>query len=420
METLRLLLRSGLSALAFAAAAIPAATTSEAAVLRREAIEPGDTVLADNLVPGESDEYLLDLPRGAVAALTVSRAGPGGWRPRFGLFTDAFAPVAFEPTPPLRTTPLPVSGTYHLIVGGAQGTVGGYRVRVGVAPQRSAAASGSGDAAPAPLVLGAFEGSVLDVTIRWKGPAAVTLASFSGPDAAPLGGAGGAQVRGSVSVQRGFVAAVRGDQTAVFDVPPGTSRWSASIRVRPPRLAGATRDLRTTAVPERPTVDLPFAGSLPVVRLLDEAGGPNDVFFTGGTSAPGAFAFAGEETGPCGLLGDPDDPTRFELRCRNGHSARIEDVVRDGGGRITSFEALDVRSPRGTGSASFSGFEYDPSTGLPTAWREVRRFDATGGVHDLRVSGVRRLGNGSTSAYVLVHTGPDGVPRTYQFGFDFQ
>ncbi len=50
------------------------------------------------------------------------------------------------------------------------------------------------------------------------------------------------------------------------------------------------------------------------------------------------------------------------------------------------------------------------------AWREVRRFPATGRSHAFAYSAVKRFGNGAVSSCMVNHTDPSGRTRTYTYG----
>lgn len=409
---------------AAAGAALRTGDPAAAAIVERHDIAAGDVVLGDNLVPGDLDEYVVPLPRGAVVSITLVRSGAGGWKPRLGVFDDDYRPVRIQPFLPLRTEAIPRTGLTRFLVGNAPGSVGGYRFGLKVAPLKRTGASGSGDAAPKNLVFGALPGSEVDVSIRWKGPAAVTLAGLTTPSG-PLGGASAPVVKsnakGGKSSQTGFDVTTLDDVTLALDVPAGTVRWSVAVKITPPRPGpGANHDFRSVGPPEPPTLDLPATGDTPMIVVRGERGGPNDLLFTGGTQFPGAISPDGSDTGGCFNVPIDAGRTRVELRCRSGYVAELSGVLRDPSGRITSFVGDTVRSPAGNGSIALTDITYAGTSNRATGWREVRRFDGTGAEHRLEVSDIRRFPSGAVKSYVVVHTPPDGVPRTYQYGIEIE
>jgi hypothetical protein len=199
-----------------------------------------------------------------------------------------------------------------------------------------------------------------------------------------------------------------------LDVPAGTIKWSASVTLTGSLPAGTTHDFRTQGVPDQPTVIFPSAGQIPIAVVAGETGGPNDCLLTSTSTTPNS-SFVG---GGFGCRRDPlepgECPSRYALSCYDGFYASIESVARDVDGRITGYEAPVVRSPQGTGSASLSGFAYD-ALGRPTGWTEERRFDASGRTHHLVFTGIEYFAGGYVKAYRVVHTGPDGIARTYDY-----
>lgn len=379
----------------------------------------GDTVLGDLRTPGEIDEIRVDLPRGTATSWTITKASPGSLTPAIGGFLDeAFGQVPLFSIPPstIRSEGVPTSGLYRFLVSHSGTSLGGYRARFTARPAKSFSARGISDVAPAPLVAGAFAGATLDVTLSWKGPAPVTLTTLTGPGGTPLGGAAAPTMRGTTSSQRGFVVTTTGDQTLTFAVPAGTTRWSARIGVRTPRRTAQVHDIRADGAPEPAPFEILDAG-FPWCRLFDEEGGANAWILTSAGLRPTGGPFD-TRRGTCTQTpvgGTPDEATEYVLACSTGYTARLTEVVRDDAGRVTSFEARLLTDPAGTGSASYEGFEYDEA-GRPVAWREVRRFAATGRSHAFAYSAVKRFGNGAVSSCMVNHTDPSGRTRTYTYG----
>jgi hypothetical protein len=282
-----------------------------------------------------------------------------------------------------------------------------------LAPARTFAVAGTGDAAPAPIVFGAVADSAVSVTLRWRGPAPVTLASLSGPTGEALEG-DAPRTHGTTSVQSGFRTAALGDHTATIVVPAGTQSWKATVKVLPPKPSkGVERDLRTTGVPPRAGVTLLNAGATVVAIVAGEQGGPNDLILR-----PTGLHVSGlvpdPRTGACGALGfEPAEaPLAYQFRCVAGWYAEIGDVVRSDG-LVTSFRASVVRSPSGGGTVAFDSVAYD-ALGRPVSWNETRNFDATGDVHVLEVRDVVRRGDGVIVSYTLAHevrSGPGAPSR---------
>lgn len=391
--------------------------SADATVVRRESIVSGDTVLADVLVPGEIDEYVFLAPRGAVAEIAFGKVPPGNWKTALGLFDFDYRSLTLSgTTPTVASTPVPIatSGQMRLLFSSAGTSVGGYRFKFKLTPQRSFAATGTGTAAAAPLVVGAAAGSELTVTLRWRGASPVTLTSLVGPSG-PLTSSKPPVVKGPSSIQAGFVTTAFGDQTASIDVPVGTKSWSLKVAVKPPApVHGTVRDLRAGGPEERPAVELRNTADTVVVVVRDEQGGPNDVVIQPGATVPGIRLLDLRATG-CGgaAIDGGDTPGSYRYVCANGFRAELRNVVR-AGGRIVGFDAVELVSPLGTGSSVLSDCVFDAG-GLPVSWTEVRTFDASGSVHRIEVSDVVRNAGGTVLAYSVVHTPRGGVPRRYDY-----
>lgn len=408
---------------AAAAALLIAATLRDAGAAAVDAVDiaPGETVLAEVSSPGRYDEFRAVLPRGAQASWSLGPTAPAGISLSIGgMLDDEFrdVPLALVPPATARSATLEATGRYAFFVTGADGTTGGYRLKLTVRAQRKATVSATGDAAPAPLVFGAFSGSEIDVKLRWTGAAPVTVDSIDGPDGA-LADPGAPVVKGATSFQRGFLATATGDHSVTFDVPAGTGRWDASLAIRAPKPAGGTRDLRDPSGGPAPglALDPPTAfGQFPFLRVLGERGGPNDLSLCAEGAAP-AFAIGDPRVSSCGIVAVPgaEPPQRYVAYCNSGaYRAEIDTVVRGDGGRVLSYFARLVAGPEGSGSSQLTFSAWD-GNGRPTAWREDRRFDETGRVHRLDVSQVVRRGDGAVRSYRVVHMPPGGEPRTYEY-----
>jgi hypothetical protein len=409
------------AALVVAAAVVAAdgLSAARAAGMRREAIQSGDTVLADILAPGEVDEYVFDALRGGRVTVSFGAVAPGRWKAAMALHDAAYGLIPFaglSPTAVVNATPLAAGGMHRLIVSSVEPSVGGYRIRVTASPGRSFVLSGTGDAAPAPLVFGALPDSEVTVSLRWRGPAPVTLASLTGPDGAALTSAASPKVRRGTSTQAGFVTVATGDHGAVVAVPTGTKDWSLRISVKPPRAPrGTTHDLRTVGVPEPPALRLVNSAENPLVLVEGETGGPNEILPYFGGASPGVRILDERRLGCGAIVLDPGAaPTSYEFVCANGWRVRIRDTVR-ADGRVKAFDAYELRSPSGTGRTTLRDAAYD-ALGRVAAWTETRTFDASGRTHLLVFSDILRRADGAVLAYSVIHTPPGGAPRRYDYG----
>lgn len=403
-------------ALAFAVVAtfVPAAGAFE-----RHAIEPGDSLVGTILARGALDEYTLDLARGTVMRLTIAKSGAGNYRPAIALYTDDYQEIGITGVGPSTVQALPVSssGTFRMLVAGGGTSVGGYRVSTAAAPQKKFALAATPAAPADTLTFGAYPGFSFSVSLKWKGPAPVTLKSLKGPHGADLASAQTPHSGGTSWSQGGFEVTELGDHTLVLDVPSGTLKWSATVTLAGRLPRGTTHDFRPAGIPEQPTVTFPSLGRFPIVRIAGELGGPNDCVLSVQSQTPDAvFLDGGAGTAGCSRspIGGGDPPAAYLLYCVNGFVAHIGPVERDDDHRITGYEATDIRTPQGSGNATLSGFTYD-AAGRVSGWDEVRRFDATGRVHTLEFSEIRYFPNGIVKAFHVVHTPPTGAPRTYDY-----
>jgi hypothetical protein len=393
-------------------------------------LAPGDTVYGELRAADDIDELTVELPRGTVARWDVRRASPGRLLPSVGMFDADYAPVGIAIVPPsfIDSQPVPRSGTYRFPLKSGNDELGAYRVRFTALPQRTASAGADGDAAPDPLVFGAFPGATVDVVAKWKGPSPVTV-TLAGPGGVPLAAPAGPVVRGSASTQRGFPVTALGDQAATIVVPAGTERWSVKLAIRTPKFRGTTHDLRSADLPvpdgvsAAPTALFKIGTSqldfLPRLDVAGEEGGPDAWIVGSSGDRPNALPVDGRRGG-CGFQpfdGGLADATEYRFGCSAGFDALVHDVARDAGGLVVSFSA-DLQDPWGTGTTALSGFAYD-AAGRPSAWTETRRYDATGNVHVLEVSAVTRFPDGALRTFTLRHTPPGvsgGAVRTYQYG----
>lgn len=369
-------------------------------------IAPGDTVLGDVLAPGEIDVYDFDAPAGSVVTLDVRNVPPAGWRPSLGVATagyERFLGLAGVAPTKAQTELLTASGAHRLVVGSSEGTTGGYKIRLTVAPGRTFAASGTGASPTGSLQFGAPEGAEVTVELRWRGPAPVTLAALVGPEG-ELTSDDAPTTKRTSSRQGGFLTTALGDHTLTVDVPAGTQSWTATARVkspRPPR--GAVHDLRADGTPPARTVEILNVADTPAVRVLGERGGPNDLLLRStGFHVNGVVLDS--RNGGCGAVAfEPEGaPASYRFRCTAGFSADIRGVVREGD-LVRSFDAVLVRSPNGSGSVAFEGIEYDAQD-RPVAWTEIRSFDASGNVHILEVRDVaRRPADAVIVGYTVTH-----------------
>ena len=413
-------IRSAFARIAAAAVVAAAAAPAAGGVPQRVHAAPGDTVRGDVLFPGDFDEITFDAPRGARVSLSFRRQAPGAWTPYMGILGDLYAPnysLLVFPTKALIDRPLEASGRHRLIVSGADGSTGGFEVRLALQPAKKFVAPQTGDDTPETFTFGAVAGAAVSVAISWKGPAPVTLASIDGPDG-PVTSASAPRTTSRSSVQSGFTTTSVGDHVATFVVPEGTVKWSAKFTVTSPKPApGVVRDLRTPGVPVPPGVEFVPGGDLLGFRVKDERGGPNDVLVAPYPAIPaeilaaaldnraGGCATGSRETGP--------QPGSYIYRCSNGWTADVESVVRVGG-RIVSFDVPSVRSPAGTGSVTVRDVTYDVA-GRPATWTETRTYDATGHTHVIRVTGVVRASDGRVYTASIEHTDPDGNVRAIDY-----
>lgn len=398
---------------------------ASAGAFDRHPIEHGDTVLGDVKVGRTFDEYVIRTARGSYIAVSVGKGGAGNLSPALGVYNDDYQPLGLVPTGPssVRIASPTNSSQYRIIVGGTGSSVGAYRMRVALAPQKTFALAGTPAAPEKTLTFGAYPGFEATVTLRWKGAAPVTIASVTGPDGAAIASAETPRTTKSSSSQGGFVATLTGDHVVLLDVPGGTVKWSATVQLAGRLPRGATHDYRSDELPPPDAVTFPAPGRTPVVAIAGESGGPNEcVLSSAGAQPDAAFLDGGAGTGGCSRAPrEPGDaPTRYLLFCLDGFFAELTGVERypDGPwqGKIRGYDAPSVRTPQGSGSASLSDLAYD-ATGRPTGWTEVRRFDATGRSYELVFSGAEYFGGSGycKSFRVAVRSLPDGAPRTYDY-----
>ncbi len=409
--------------LRFAPAALAVVLAASAApAFDREPLQPGDSALGDILVPHTLDEYTIRLAYGSNLTMTIVKSGGGSIQPALGLFDDNYGggsvigqgvPLIALGATTLRNRSLLGSGQYRIIVVGRGAGVGGYRVTTSVKPMLRFASAGAG-ANPAPkFSFGAYPGFEATVALRWKGPAPVTITSMTGPDGAAVTSVEApVLLKSTSSVQSGFHASVVGDHLVQLDVPAGTVRWSAVVKLTGRFPRGVAHDFRTTGLPEAPTLRFPSTGPggripFPLVVVEGEDGGPNDCLLSSDGGQPNA-AFL-ESSGDChrSALGTANPPDTYLVYCLDGYFADVRNLVRyaDGPwkGLVASFDAPSVRTPKGSGGASLSGFAYDGNL-RPTGWTEIRRFDDSGRTYTLEISGAEYFqGSGSCKAYRVRH-----------------
>jgi hypothetical protein len=385
--------------------------TASAPAFDRETIESGDVVTGDILVPYTFDEFPIRAVRGSILVLTVSGAAPRPMRPALGLYTDDYAIVPLLGSSPSSAASLNAlsSADYRIIVGGLGGSVGAYRLKATMKPGTLFTFSGGGDVAAPQLTFGAYAGFDATVSIRWKGPSAVTLASVVGPDGATLTSAATPRSSRTSFTLGGFRASASGDHVFTLGVPAGTVKWTATVRVAGRLPPGTTRDFRTTPAPERPAISFLSFGRFPIAYVVGERGGPNDCALSSAGAVPtAAFLDGGAGAGGCSLaIGNAaQPPTAYVLGCNDGFYARVADVERypeghEWAGLVRSYSAPEVRSPQGSGETTLTDIAYDAS-GRPTGWTETRRFDASGHEHRLEFSEARYFPNGFCKAFRVV------------------
>jgi len=404
-------------ALALAASAI---LVSTAGAFERHELLPGDSARGTLLVAGTYNEFTMVAARGSWMSLSLAKDGAGSFVPALGIYNDDYAGVPSIPTgPSSAVAPQLPSGQYRILVGGQRGTVGGYKLRASLQPAMKFVAAATEAAPVSTLTFGAYPDFDATVTIKWKGPAPVTLVSVTGPDGAALTSAATPKTTASTFQQGGYRATAIGDHVVTVDAPSGTVKWSVTVQLSGRLPRGTSRDFRVTSTPVAATVEFPSFGRSPIVRIAGERGGPNDiVLFATGSVPDAAFLDGGAGSGGCSRA--PRDsgvpPTTYILYCTDGFFADVVDVVRDDAGLITSFAAPSMRSPAGSGSSTLSSITHD-AAGHATGWTEIRRFDASGRSYELVVSGAQYFAsNGGCKAFrVVERLLPDGAPTTYDY-----
>jgi hypothetical protein len=380
------------------ALAVLAAVGSAAPVGRMNA-GSGDTVLGTIVKPGGFGELVLSAPRGARFGVLLGKAGPGSCKPVGGFLDGNYVPVPAAGRSPSNFTTAPVteSGVYRLIVTGSNGTVGHFRVKATVKPQKTFALKGkapkeAGDLPPSrSLVFGAIAGATFTVQVKWKGATPVTLDVVTDPDGVPLTSDLPAKHRKRATTLPGYTAARMGDYRVRVSVPDGTKSYTVTVKLAGKLPPSVDRDNRVQS-PTADSVELVPAGSLPLVKIVGERGGPNDFGLAAVGTQPSAV-FADRRAGQClrATTEATAEPSTYELRCTNGYSAEVENaVVVDG--TLPGFDVPRIRSPLGTGSATLSELVFD-AAGLPVSWTEVRTYHATGTTHSLRFSAAERYTN---------------------------
>jgi hypothetical protein len=392
---------------------------SSAGALDRNELHSGDSALGDISEPGTYDEFTIRAARGSSMTISIAKSGGGAFVPAIGVYNDNYqgVPVAPISATSVRGDGLP-SGQYRILVGGQRYTVGAYRVKTTLQPAKTFLAAGTGASPVASTTFGAYEGFDATITIKWKGPAPVTLTSVIGPDGAALTSSAAPKTTASTFQQGGWRATALGDHVVNLAVPEGTVKWTVTVKVAGKLPAGRSFDFRATTPPDVPGVEFPSFGRSPIVTIPGERGGPNEIllFATGGLP-DATFIDFGAGAGGCSRAArdTASPPTKYLLYCLDGFFAEIENVVRDDAGLVTSYDAPSMRTPWGSGSATLTDITRD-AAGRTTGWTEVRRFDATGRSYELVFSDAQYLPGGACKAFrVKERLLPDGVPRTYDY-----
>jgi hypothetical protein len=408
---------AGSAILALCASAILA---SAVGAFERHELQPGDSALGTLLVPGTFNEFTMVAARGSSLTVSMTKSGAGSLVPALGIYNDDYASVPAIPTgTSAAIAPQVPSGQYRILVGGQRGTVGGYKLRAALVPALKFAGTATAAAPVSTFTFGSYPGFDATVTIRWKGPAPVTLVSITGPDGAALTSAAAPKTTASAFQQGGYRATAIGDHVVTVDAPNGTVKWSVTVQLSGRLPHGTSHDFRATSPPEVATVEFPTFGRSPIVRIAGERGGPNDIVLSATGSVPdAAFLDGGAGSGGCSRVprdaGTP--PTTYILYCTDGFFADVVDVVRDDAGLVTSFDAPSMRTPAGSGTSRLSNITHD-AAGRTTGWTEIRRFDASGRSYELVFSGAQYFtSNGGCKAFrVVERLLPDGLPRTYDY-----
>lgn len=379
-------------------------------------LQHGQSYTGEALLPGEFDEYVLQLARGSTVALSFGKAPPSGLRPGIDFINDNYQRVGVIATGVnrLTSTAIQSSGRYRFLIGGVRDTVGGYRLKAVVRPARTFVLKvrASDARQPRRLDFGSYAGLTTTITLKWKGetPLTATLGDPAGDDVAlpePVAKKG-------ALIFKDVPTETFGTYALNIEVPEDTIKWSAKVRINGSLPRGEARDVRTG--PRIRTLDLVTRGFLvnPVVVVRGEYGGPNEIGLTGSLNGPEPQL--PDATVRCGRSAvDGARPSReFRLRCSNGLTVEVRDLERDEEGRATRYEAVAIRGATGRGSASIRDLTYD-ERGLPATWTEIRRFATTGRVHELHFSDVDRFANGVLRGYRVEHVRPDGSRATYEY-----
>lgn len=374
-----------------------------------------DSYLGEALLVGEFDEYTTELARGSTLTISFGRAAPGRLRPGVEFVNDNYSRVGVTPVGAgrLRTATISRGGRYRFLIGGVRGTVGGYRVAASIQPGRVFVlkAKPKFGVEPKRLEFGSYAGFEADLTVKWKGdtPLGVTLTAPDGTDVelpTPV-------TKKSALIYRGLPTEQFGDYRVDLDVPEGTAKWSAKVKVKGSLDRGEQRDVRRGAQPR--TLELVTRGFLltPVVRVRGETGGPNDIGLTGSINGPEPQVTETAVRCARAIIDGARPATHYRLSCSDGTNVEVTELVENGDGRALSYVA-EVRSPAGRGTSRIQDVEYDDD-GRPTSWTEQRSFASTGRTHELRFSAIDRFSNGVIRGYTVEHTPPDGPTRSYDY-----
>lgn len=377
--------------LALAAAVL--ATPAPGATVGRFHARHGDTCTARIVAPGEFDEYIVDVARGARLTVRLGTASPGSCRPITGILDGDYVPVPVSATSARSVSlgvPAQRSAELRVLVTGQNGSVGGYRVTTLLRPGRRFAQKGKARKSDADteaqrtLVFGAYPGYTFRVSASSKGGTPATVAAVTGPSGEEIAPVAAKRRPGKAAALE-YTVTEFGDHRVALDVPADVRSWRVSVTLSGRLPQGSDHDLREDDVRPAPIKLIPSA-SVPLVQAAGEHGGPNSFGMTAQGGRPVAV-FADSRTGACvrATAEQTSTPSTYELRCANGYLAEIEDAAADEDGLLRGFTAPLLRDPIGSGSAVLENITYD-ALGWPTGWTETRRYSASGTTHTLTFS----------------------------------
>jgi len=393
-----------------------------AAAFERREIKTGDKVHGTITAEQRTHEYLIKIPCDAGFAMALPKVKGSRLQGSMTVFSESYRSerlLLIGRRKIARERPPTTTATFRAIVQGVNESVGDYLLKPKIKVKKRYKIRGklSDLSPPGQITFGALAGYEAQVTITWKGPDPVTIASFKGPGGSDMTSELAPKEKKSSFRQKGFAITETGDHQVVLGIPPTARTWTLTVHMKG-KPAGSTlllREAHTTP----PDLSLGVvAGPLPLVLINDEVGGGNEFVLGGGHRSPAVFAVLGSEPESCGIeASEPGStPAAYLIACDDTHAAVVTVGSRDEDTRrILDYVADPVVAPSGDGTISFPEFVYEsPTSSRLRGWTEIRTFAETGNEHTLVVSDILRLSGGGV-AYTVHHTNPAGDTRRYDF-----